>query len=447
MPPGPRLPLFPKFGHINSTRPADAAVLCECPQFADNFPEYKAAAQELRGNISRLLDQASQVCVGCVGCVGVCVVCHPPRTATARQQLRPRYTAATHTPRCVYAAGGWVGVVDNMQEWQCVLLTHVCMGGATQVLLLPKHRAAQAAAAASTAAARQDAADPATAVDDQFESAQQVLEDCLERLDTALDAAQQQLQEYKDEGIARPGVMTISGPLASWRLTGSGVKGAACVLDNAAAGRGRVGLPQAAAGAGSRPQDRFATPVDNSNAPWWPNFKHLAGRVTGPPAAGEAAAHPYREELQQLRCVLRGSRGARGRYRACCVWTATCKHTWCCWPLLLLLRLLLALLTLCMPSLRYQGWQLEAGTPQPPPDLAASPVTWVDTPESLAAMVASLGGCREVALDLEHHSYHSFQGFTCLLQVGGARHQQQQEQCVGVGERCVLVGPGAACSF
>jgi hypothetical protein len=210
-----------------------------------------------------------------------------------------------------------VGVVDNMQEWQCVLLTHVCMGGATQVLLLPKHRAAQAAAAASTTAARQDAADPATAVEDQFESAQQVLEDCLERLDTALDAAQQQLQEYKDEGIARPGAMTISGPLASWRLTGSGVKGAACVLDNAAAGRGRVGLPQAAAGAGSRPQDRFATPVDNSNAPWWPTFKHLAGRVTGPPAAGEAAAHPYREELQQLRCVLRGSRGARGWYRAC----------------------------------------------------------------------------------------------------------------------------------
>lgn len=43
--------------------------------------------------------------------------------------------------------------------------------------------------------------------------------------------------------------------------------------------------------------------------------------------------------------------------------------------------------------------------------------TYVDTPEQLAAMVQHLAGCKEVAVDLEHHHYRSFQGFTCLLQI------------------------------
>ena len=49
--------------------------------------------------------------------------------------------------------------------------------------------------------------------------------------------------------------------------------------------------------------------------------------------------------------------------------------------------------------------------------LDETPFTYVDTPEQLEAMVQHLETCQEVAIDLEHHQYRSFQGFTCLLQI------------------------------
>ena len=41
----------------------------------------------------------------------------------------------------------------------------------------------------------------------------------------------------------------------------------------------------------------------------------------------------------------------------------------------------------------------------------------MDTPAALAAMAERLASTREVAVDLEHHSHRSFQGFTCLMQL------------------------------
>ncbi len=38
-----------------------------------------------------------------------------------------------------------------------------------------------------------------------------------------------------------------------------------------------------------------------------------------------------------------------------------------------------------------------------------APLTYVDTPEGLRAVAARLGACRELAVDLENHSYRSFQ--------------------------------------
>ena len=49
--------------------------------------------------------------------------------------------------------------------------------------------------------------------------------------------------------------------------------------------------------------------------------------------------------------------------------------------------------------------------------LQETPFTFVDTAQQLEAMVQHLQTCQEVAIDLEHHHYHSFQGFTCLLQI------------------------------
>ncbi|KAK9718818.1 exosome nuclease subunit [Basidiobolus ranarum] len=43
--------------------------------------------------------------------------------------------------------------------------------------------------------------------------------------------------------------------------------------------------------------------------------------------------------------------------------------------------------------------------------------TWVDTEEGLEQMMQRLEGVKEIAVDLEHHSYRSFQGFVCLMQL------------------------------
>lgn len=44
-------------------------------------------------------------------------------------------------------------------------------------------------------------------------------------------------------------------------------------------------------------------------------------------------------------------------------------------------------------------------------------MSYVDTEEGLAALLERLQGVREVAVDLENHSKHSFQGFCCLMQL------------------------------
>ena len=49
--------------------------------------------------------------------------------------------------------------------------------------------------------------------------------------------------------------------------------------------------------------------------------------------------------------------------------------------------------------------------------LEETPFALVTTPEQLQDMASHLATSRELAVDLEHHSFRSFQGFTCLLQL------------------------------
>ncbi|KAJ2134280.1 exosome nuclease subunit [Coemansia sp. RSA 678] len=62
-------------------------------------------------------------------------------------------------------------------------------------------------------------------------------------------------------------------------------------------------------------------------------------------------------------------------------------------------------------------WMLALSEPQKPVDWDNTPFQYVDTPEQLHAMMEHLHTAREVAIDLEHHDYRSYQGFTCLIQI------------------------------
>ncbi|KAJ3372958.1 exosome nuclease subunit [Allomyces arbusculus] len=55
--------------------------------------------------------------------------------------------------------------------------------------------------------------------------------------------------------------------------------------------------------------------------------------------------------------------------------------------------------------------------PEMPASLESTPCTWVDTVAALDKMVAKLAVEPVIAIDLEHHSYRSYFGFLCLMQV------------------------------
>ncbi|KAF4528009.1 hypothetical protein B566_EDAN002192 [Ephemera danica] len=55
--------------------------------------------------------------------------------------------------------------------------------------------------------------------------------------------------------------------------------------------------------------------------------------------------------------------------------------------------------------------------PRLPRPISDTPCKFVDNAESLKNMMSDLKGYKELAVDVEHHSYRSFQGFTCLMQI------------------------------
>ncbi|KAG1711750.1 hypothetical protein DVH05_008993 [Phytophthora capsici] len=75
-------------------------------------------------------------------------------------------------------------------------------------------------------------------------------------------------------------------------------------------------------------------------------------------------------------------------------------------------------------GLKYASWQLEASEePYEMVGLDQASYLWVDTEEKLVQMMKSLlaAEARVIAVDLEHHSYRSYMGLTCLMQISTAR--------------------------
>jgi exosome complex exonuclease RRP6 len=59
----------------------------------------------------------------------------------------------------------------------------------------------------------------------------------------------------------------------------------------------------------------------------------------------------------------------------------------------------------------------QSRTPIPYRPLEETPLTWVSTRDQLGELIDKLRKAREIAVDLEYHSYRTYSGFVCLMQI------------------------------
>uniref|UniRef100_A0A5K3EH92 Exosome complex component 10 homolog n=1 Tax=Mesocestoides corti TaxID=53468 RepID=A0A5K3EH92_MESCO len=126
----------------------------------------------------------------------------------------------------------------------------------------------------------------------------------------------------------------------------------------------------------SRPQILFTVAPDNSNAPFLPILKTKPNAIvrledcdlTADPETGDYT-HPYLKELEEFGKCLE--------------------------------------LYVHVPA---------ASNPVPLP-LEETPLIFVDSTVTLESMLMELSSEQEIAVDLEHHSYRTFLGITCLIQL------------------------------
>jgi len=125
-----------------------------------------------------------------------------------------------------------------------------------------------------------------------------------------------------------------------------------------------------------KPQLSFDDAVDNSLAPFQPKIFHDDGSFE----FGEAGVHPFRDTIQ---------------------------------------------------TFTFSSSQLLPSADIPYLPLEATPLTSVDTLEGMRTMVDALGKEKEIAVDLEHHDFHSYQGMTCLMQIS-TRHEDFLIDCLKI---------------
>jgi exosome complex exonuclease RRP6 len=68
-------------------------------------------------------------------------------------------------------------------------------------------------------------------------------------------------------------------------------------------------------------------------------------------------------------------------------------------------------------NLSYPAHMFQSQPPIPFKPLDETPLTWVSTRAQLLAIIDKLRESREIAIDLEYHSYRTYRGFVCLMQI------------------------------
>jgi exosome complex exonuclease RRP6 len=67
--------------------------------------------------------------------------------------------------------------------------------------------------------------------------------------------------------------------------------------------------------------------------------------------------------------------------------------------------------------LEFREDDLKQVQPQMYKTLEETPFTWVDDADKLQVLSSKLEKAKEIAIDLEHHAFRTYQGFTCLMQI------------------------------
>lgn len=136
-----------------------------------------------------------------------------------------------------------------------------------------------------------------------------------------------------------------------------------------------------------RPQVRFEDKIDNSNhTPWEPKitYKPNAQRPLGH-GNGEDISEEMKEHLGSL------GHGAQKMF----------PHPY----------------NYEIQNIAYPEHVFETRSEQLYDPMENTAYTWVDSLDALKSMCAKLENSREIAVDTEHHSYRSYQGFVCLIQI------------------------------
>ncbi|KAF9068629.1 ribonuclease H-like domain-containing protein [Rhodocollybia butyracea] len=126
-----------------------------------------------------------------------------------------------------------------------------------------------------------------------------------------------------------------------------------------------------------KPQLKFAKKIENNNVPWVPTLSHKYN-------ASVPLGYNYHDSDSQMEMdTLLGCHPYRYE----------------------------------ITHISYPPRMFEPSTPIPPTPFDATTFRWVSTVSELESMLVELRKVTEFAVDLEHHSYRSYAGFLCLMQV------------------------------
>lgn len=145
----------------------------------------------------------------------------------------------------------------------------------------------------------------------------------------------------------------------------------------------------------AKPQLKFKRKADNSDsAPWRPNLRHKYNAKV--PLGYDMRYENEAEDASSSLYVL-SVPSTHSVYHVMHVYRHPYRHE--------------------IKHIEYPVHMFCYADPIAPKSFEETPFNWVADASAFAAMLEKLRGAQEIAIDLEYHSYRSFYGFVCLMQL------------------------------